>query len=58
MKKLVLFSEESLLSGNIKCGIAEVVDSLALSLVNIYDVWIICKEGSNIPSKHLAHFVK
>ena len=32
MKKLVFFSEESIFSGFIKCGIAEVVDSLAHSL--------------------------
>ncbi len=56
MKKIVFFSEESLFSGNVKCGIAEVVDSLALSLVGLYEVSVICKEGTQVLSKHIVDF--
>lgn len=56
MKRIVFFSEETLFSGNIKCGIAEVVDSLALSLVNDYEVFVVCQEGATTPSRHIANF--
>jgi hypothetical protein len=42
MKKLAIFSEESVFSNNIKCGVAEVVDTLAISLANLYEVNIVC----------------
>ena len=56
MKKIVFFSEETLFSGNIKCGRAEVVDSLALSLVNDYEVFVVCQEGESTPSRHVIDF--
>ena len=56
MKKIVFFSEESIFSGNVKCGIAEVVDSLALALVDEYEVYIVCQEGNNTPSRRIIDF--
>ena len=56
MKKIVFFSEESIFSGNVKCGIAEVVDSLALALAKEYEVWVVCQEGINVPSRRIVDF--
>jgi hypothetical protein len=58
MKKIVFFSEESIFSGNIKCGIAEVVDSLAHSLTELYEVTIICKEGNSNSAKKATDFIQ
>lgn len=55
-KKLVIFSEESVFSGLVKCGVAEVVDSLAFSLVDKYEVIVVCKEGNSNPAKKMAVF--
>jgi hypothetical protein len=55
-KKLVIFSEESVFSGLIKCGVAEVVDSLAFSLVDKYEVIVVCKEGNSNPAKKMTFF--
>jgi hypothetical protein len=46
MKKIIFYSEESLFSGNVKCGIAEVVDSLGNALTKDYEVSIVCKSGN------------
>ena len=58
MKKLVIFSEESVFSGVIKCGIAEVVDSLALSLAENYDTFVVCKKGELAPAQKIAELVE
>ena len=57
MKKLVIFSEESILSGVIKCGIAEVVDSLANSLTSEYEVYVVCLDGNGGNGRMLTDFV-
>lgn len=56
MKKLVIFSEESIFSGLVKCGIAEVVDSLGNSLSQQYDVNIICLDGKGSAGRAAATF--
>lgn len=45
MKKLVMLSHESVFSGNVKSGMAEMVDSLANSLSQQYAVTIVCING-------------
>lgn len=45
MKKIVIYSGESFFGGIVNCGIAEVVDSLANSLTEQYDVSVICPQG-------------
>lgn len=51
MKKLVILSKESVFSGYIKCGMAELADSLAASMTDRYDVSLIVAKGENrIPS--------
>jgi hypothetical protein len=56
MKSLVLLSEESVFSGSMKCGIAEVVDSLATSLTENYDVTIVCLDGNGEAGRAAADF--
>jgi hypothetical protein len=46
MKKLVMFSEESVFSGIVKTSIAELVDGLAVSLAEEYQVNVICPDGN------------
>lgn len=48
MKKLVILSKESVFSGYIKCGMAELADSLAVSMTDDYDVSLIVVKGDNI----------
>ena len=43
MKKLVFLSEESIFGGYIQSGLAELVDCLATSLTDIYEVNIVCR---------------
>lgn len=50
MKKLVILSHESIFSGYVLSGVAELVDSLANSLSKDYDVSIICYDGNGILS--------
>ena len=57
MKKIIIFSEESIFSGIIKCGIAEVVDSLANCLTDAYEVSIICKDGGAAVGKKAADII-
>ena len=45
MKKLVILSKESVFSGYVKCGMAEVADSLANSLTSNYEVTLIVAKG-------------
>ena len=45
MKKLVMIAEESIFSGVVKCGMAELVDSLANSLGQDYAVTVVCPDG-------------
>jgi hypothetical protein len=56
MKNLVIYSEESIFSGNISCGIAEVVDSLGNSLTSEYNVSIVCKAGNMSLANSLTEF--
>lgn len=46
MKKLVILSKESIFSGYVKCGMAEVADSLANALTDTYEVSLIVAEGN------------
>ena len=57
MKKIIIFSEESIFSGIIKCGIAEVVDSLANCLTDAYEVSIICKDGGAAVGRKAADII-
>lgn len=50
MKKLVILSKESVFSGYVKCGNAELSDSLAVSLSENYEVTLIVGNGlSRLP---------
>lgn len=57
-KKIVLYSEESFFGGTVNCGIAEVVDSLAITLADIYEVYVVCREGDTSLAKAISelHF--
>lgn len=46
MKKLILLTDESVYGGLIFSGVAEIVDTLANSLTEEYDVSIICPDGT------------
>ena len=48
MKKLVILSQESVFSGYIKCGMAELADSLAVSMTDNYDVSLIVVKGESL----------
>lgn len=50
MKRLAILSKESVFGGIIKSGVAEMVDGLAISLSEEYEVSVICMDGE----KHLA----
>lgn len=45
MKKLTFLTETSVFAGKIDSGVAEVVDTLANSLTNEYEVTVVCKNG-------------
>lgn len=45
MKKLLILTDESVLAGCAKSGIAEVADSLANVMVNHYNVSVVCPDG-------------
>lgn len=47
MKKLLMLSKESVFSGYVKCGMAELADSLANSLAGDYDVTLIVANGNS-----------
>lgn len=48
MKKLVMLSVESVFSGRVLSGMAEMVDSMANSLSRDYIVTIVCPDGNSI----------
>lgn len=48
MKKLVMLSVESVFSGIVLSGMAEMVDSMANALSKDYEVTIICPDGNSI----------
>jgi glycosyltransferase involved in cell wall biosynthesis len=48
MKKLVMLSVESVFSGRVLSGMAEMVDSMANALSRDYDVTIVCPDGDSI----------
>ena len=47
MKKLCIVSEDSIIAGFARSGIAEVSDSLAVSLTDEYEVSVICIDGNS-----------
>jgi len=47
MKRLLIVSDESILGGVTKCGVAQVVDSLASSLASEYEVSVLCPDGNS-----------
>lgn len=51
MKKLVIFSNESVFSGSANTGVGETVDSLANSLGKEYDTYVICPDGHGVLTK-------
>ena len=51
MKKLVMLSVESVFSGRVLSGMAEMVDSLANALSKDYAVTIICPDGNSVFSR-------
>ena len=48
MKKLVMLSVESVFSGRVLSGMAEMVDSMANALSKDYEVTIICPDGDSV----------
>ena len=58
MKKLVMLSHESIFSGYVLSGVAELVDSLANSLSKDYDVTVVCHDGNGILSSLTANAQK
>lgn len=48
MKKLIMLSVESVFSGRVYSGMAEMVDSLANTLSKDYSVTVICPDGNGI----------
>jgi len=54
VKKLVLIAEESIFSGVVKCGMAELVDSLANSLGQNYEVTVVCPDGDGVLAKTVS----
>lgn len=56
MKKLVIVSNESIFSGVVRCGIAEMVDCLANSLSLDYDVYIVCPDGKGLYARGGGRF--
>ena len=55
MKTLLIVSEESILTGNIKCGMAELVSSLATALTSDYKVLVLTPDGAGLLPKLLTH---
>lgn len=53
MKRLVISSNESVIGGRFYTGVGELVDSLAISLVQDYEVTVVCLDGKG----HLANMV-
>lgn len=51
MKKLVMLSVESVFSGRVLSGMAEMVDSLANALSKDYIVTIVCPDGNSVFSR-------
>ena len=45
MKKIIFLTETSVFAGKIDSGVAEVVDTLANSLTDQYEVTVVCKDG-------------
>ena len=54
MKKLVILSNESIFSGIVRCGVAEVTDSLANALSLDYEVAVVCPDGNSTHSRAAA----
>ncbi len=56
-KKLVIISDESIISGNARTGVADVTDGLANALSNLYSVTVVCPDGKgSVPEK--MHAIK
>lgn len=58
MKKLVIVSNESVFSGIVKCGVAEVTDSLANALSLDYNVFVVCPDGDGVIAKTASTFTQ
>lgn len=54
MKKLVILSNESVFSGVVRCGVAEVTDSLANALSLDYEVVVVCPDGNSVKTRTAA----
>ncbi len=48
MKKLCILTDESIISGSVKTGVAELADSLAASMVEFYEVHVVAPDCGSI----------
>lgn len=55
MKKLMFITDESILGGYARSGIAEVVDSLANSVATDYAVTVVCPDGNSVWTRMAAN---
>ena len=55
MKKLMFLTDESILGGCARSGIAEVVDSLANSVATDYAVTVVCPDGNSVWAQMAAN---
>ena len=55
MKKLMLVSDESILGGCARSGVAEVVDSLGNALTEDYAVSVVCPDGNGVWAQMAAN---
>ena len=55
MKKLMFVTDESILGGCARSGIAEVVDSLANSVATDYAVTVVCPDGNSVWAQMAAN---
>lgn len=46
MKKLLMVADESIIAGCARCGVAELVDSLANAMTPHYEVYVVCPHGT------------
>lgn len=58
MKKLMIIGDQSVITGTAKCGIADVIDSLSISLANLYDVIVVVPDGESSILHEYKSFIK
>lgn len=51
MKRLMILTDESVLAGHYTCGVAEVADSIAASMTDLYTVAVYCPRGNDLFTK-------